>query len=191
MILFFLQALVFPQNNISWLFTGAVGILFFEFLSLHVGVALSVVFFIGGGKQINSALKVLAFLLVGFYGLFAVAWGIIDQSFIVPIYFVLSSTIKIFENKEGGKALVQAVFRFFLMFFSVFFALLIGALFVYLFPFSQEVLDANPGTMSGVLVEEPQQGLAWGIIYFSLLAFIDYLSLKKGKPYILHLLRIK
>lgn len=172
-IAYFVQALLFPEANASWIYSSAIIIFVVEFLSIH-----STAMMMGGVISKNK--KKNATYLFFFYLFFTIVLTVVFKNYILPFFFILSTFIKLFtvEYLEVKKVyLFIAVFSFLIPLILV----LISAPFLEnLFPFPQEVLLAKPKEATGLFVDVPQTILAWGVIYFSAQFLINLFLLIKN-----------
>jgi len=188
---FFLQALLYPMQNVDWIYNGALAIFFIEFLSIHSsgmigGLAQEKQRAIKEGNSINIKIRDNAIFFLIFYGIFTVAISAIFKVWFLPLYFIASTYIKISEVTRldlPTKQLTNAKFVFIILLFlgTTFLTVYTMSLWTWLFPFPEAVLAARPPNASGIFVETPQTLLVWGVLYFSIHLLINIYILIKPK----------
>lgn len=188
---FFLQALLNPVANVSWIYSGALAIFFIEFLSIHSSGMLSGYHqekkrAFEHGRPIKEVLKDNPHFLIIFYGIFTVAISLFLKVWFLPLYFLASTYIKIHAvsrkdippEQENKNMLILSVLIFL---GTTFFVAYTIPVWTNIFPFPDSVLAAKPSNASGVFVDTPQTLLVWGVLYFSIHFLINIYILIKPK----------
>lgn len=164
----FVSALIFPYKNIEFLSSIGPAIFVIEFLSVHAsGMA-------QGNFDSKTRLK-----LIFFYLAFLVPIFSISKSWNLVTVFVISIVSKILfrATSNSDKFTVYSVFAIFGTFFILFFSFIWNMLFKLPSALQNELASRG----KGLVYESPQTFMVWGIVYFSLLTFIEiYLKSKEG-----------
>lgn len=173
-IAFFVQTLINPDKNLSWVYNNAILIFAIEFLSLHSSG-------IGNFFRTEANYKKPSLILFFIYLIFAVVLAVLFDNFILPIFFILSTINKFFIT--GFLKIDKKYFGInILLFILPLIIVLIASPYLQtIFPFPQSILDAKPIGATGLFIEVPQTSLVWGIIYFSSILIMNMYLLIKNK----------
>lgn len=169
---FFVQALLYPESNVNWIYSSAIIIFVVEFLSIHSSAMMM-------GDVLSKNKKKNATYLFLFYLFFTVVMTVAFKNYILPFLFILSTYIKFFMVRHIQTSKTYLLVAILTLIVSLI-IVSVGASFLQnLFPFPQEVLMAKPADATGVFVEVPQTVLAWGVMYFSIQFLINlFLEIK-------------
>lgn len=172
MIGFFVQALLYPEFNINWIYSSAVIIFVIEFLSIHSSGMMM-------GEVLSKDKKKNATYLFFFYLFFTIGLTVVFKNYILPFFFILSTYIKFFIGRHFAANKIYLIINIFTLVIPLI-IVSVGAPFLKnLFPFPQEVLMAKPANATGVFVDVPQTVLVWGVLYFSIQFVINlFLEIK-------------
>lgn len=160
----FLRALLYPEVYTEWIYKNAILIFIFEFLSIHSS-CISTAFTPENKKNGITSI----FLTILIYLYFAVFAGFMFGNWFLPLYFIISTCIKIYGATKFSlqKSIIPpiTVIFFIVSAFSIIFA---EPLIKTLFPLPARVLQSRPAGASGLFIETPQTTIVWGIVYFSI-----------------------
>lgn len=171
-ITFFVQALLFPEFNVNWIYSSAMIIFVVEFLSIHSSAMMM-------GEVLSENKKKNATYLFFFYLFFTIVLTVVFKNYILPFFFILSTYIKFFMGRHFVANKTYLIINVFALIIPLIIVLIGSSLLQNLFPFPQEVLMAKPENATGVFVDVPQTVLAWGVIYFSIQLLINlFLEIK-------------
>ncbi len=169
MIFVFARALLFPEVSAEWIFRGAFLIFIFEFLAVFTTAGV-LKMKAASGVSVTS-IKNTTLSLVVPCG-FAVLFGYITGNLFAAGYFIVSTVVKLFDQKRNGKeadfvvAIVGILATLTIVVFTVPF-------WAALFPFSEQILSQKIEGTSGVFVDTPQTLLVWGVLYFSFMIWYE------------------
>ncbi|MBI2668721.1 hypothetical protein HYX14_02675 [Candidatus Woesearchaeota archaeon] len=181
----FTQALLFPEDNVKFIFNSGMLIFLVEFLSLHSsGMIFSPEARTVQSRKLFLLWKIftvpIKFILVGVYLLFMLVFGFAFQNWAVPVVFMISLGAKYFGKKTHTHH-TSAGISVLLLIGTVFIVTLLAPLWSVLFPFPESVLQQKMSGSSGIWVDIPQTMLVWGILYYGLLGIIEVISFRRQK----------
>lgn len=159
-IIFFGQALIYPELNTTWIYNTAILIFAIEFLSIHSSV-------MSLGVSTSERKKDIFFLL-SFYLFFTIGLSVIFKNWVLPLYFFISTFIKFNEAKYSPSNKVFFIRSFAIFLFLMFFIVFTASFWKAVFPFPAEVLAARPPDWEGLFLDVPQATLVWGVLYFTI-----------------------
>ena len=156
----------------------------FEFIMVHSGVLMSVM-----------PKKISLYVLIPFYGLFALAFNAVAEDHtVLIIYFLIvfnrmrfafSDVPKVMKERAILQSVLAALTYFFLIFPFIF-----GADYVPKWGMTEAAMETirypEDSNAAGTLVEMPHVAFAFGFTYYCILAIIEAFSLrpKFGTPFI-------
>lgn len=157
----FIQALLFPERAVDFLYHGAIAVFIAEFLSIHSAFMLA-------DKQIKFTNKL---TLVGVYSFFMTIFSAAIGTFIPAIVFICSLVAKLLVSrvKEQKRMPVTEVLVFM---GTVFLVIPIGNF----IGTPTDVATARPQDAGGLFGDNPLLIAIWGVLYFGLLIFLEVRS---------------
>ncbi len=162
----FLLALMFPSENVKFIFDTAVVLFLVEFLTIVFS------FYFTKPTKTRKERRQL-FLILILASICIVFIGIASQTLIPPIFFVISLFSKFSQNKASENPHIL-VFYIVLVLLTVSAAALTESFWVSTFPIDQEIVLENvPITTSSKRMLPPQVLLAWGVLYYTTLLVIN------------------
>lgn len=174
----FIQTLLHPVKNLNLLYTTGIVTLIFEFLNIHSSTILNL-YREKTGKEIGPFPKL---FLLFIYSIFIIFLSIFSGNIYISIIFFVSLISKVLANKVPTGL---NFYQFKLYMATLIIAILGTSLWEYLFSFPQEIYNARPDNITGILVDSPQTLVIWGIFYYFLLGITEIISLireiKKNK----------
>jgi hypothetical protein len=165
---YFLKALLYPTENIEFIYSIGIAIFLIEFINIH---ATSIIFgrekegFLEGVYTRRLTLKgsMLVFYSV-FYGLILA----ISKNYYLAASGFVSLIAKISSKKAlpGGEKKTATLFTALIA--TTFLVILLSSFLKTAFPFPAFVYESKPPNTSGLFVDMPQTILVWGVLYYSI-----------------------
>lgn len=171
----FIQAIIWPTQNINFIYKTSVAIMIVEFLTLHSSLMLFG--YKNGGIKTKGGKNIGILPIFAAYMLMLYTTSVSLKSYIIFATAAFSFAIKFFIDRQSPDPLRQIKSTVAYM-SSIFTVILFSFLLPFLIPLPQEVFLAKPLNTSGLFVDTPQTILVWGILYPIYLVLIENIKLK-------------
>jgi hypothetical protein len=191
MAIYFMFAFFFPEQSGYWLVTNGFPIILIEFLSFFITIFL---FDYWGGEQ-EVTIKKKCYSLLGLCGILVMAGvAIIVFNPLLFLYLLVSVGIKFFMFKSKGtrlKARIIQVYSALILILTVMIAIVLSNVMLFFtdqIVAYQEFFKTLPGTMSGLIVDNPGFIALWGCFYFVFLSLYEIVvKMRESKKKNIHL----
>jgi|GEM_PF-1696501 len=174
----FIDALLRPLSNISFIYGFGMFMFVAEFLSIH------------STGMMPSINKFGRFGLMAGYILFALVFSLFLKTPYPALMLILSIAAKSFRRKPLPSDLSQGdikdyIFGISLITFvlSTVFVSIFSSIIAVLVKMPPELISYKPSNTSGIFVDAPQTLLIWGVLYYSILIIVNvWFIIRPPKP---------
>lgn len=162
------RALLSPEAHVDFIFRTGMLVFLIEFLSVHSGFLFIGLTGEGGAKSLGIKISLLAV-----YAIFAFGFGILSKNIYVPVIFLLGLTAKFFAQKATHDPILPILSIPLLILSVIVVVFALPERLETLFPFPEAVMAQKPAGSGGEFVDRPQTLLAWGALYYPVVAIIS------------------
>jgi len=183
LIFLYVQALICPQGQASFIFRAGMAIYIVEFLSIH-----SSGFLLEDNKvkqkQQQKKKKFNRLFLFVFYTIFIFGFMLKLNCWFIGLYFLLSLCAKLFMSRsvEDDINKPQIAFSCINLVGCTFIVVMLASSLKRAFPIPESIISQGIKGTSGLFVEIPQTLLVWGILYFFFTAVFNITMFFKHTP---------
>lgn len=170
----FVRALLSPLEHVAFIHQAFLLILI-ETLSIHASIAFNE---LRAGRSLGHDAPSSPFGVVTLFAAIAILLGYAFGNYALPLFFVVGLGAKAFANRAAPpESKFVANLPFFVLFFSILSMIPLMPVFQSHFPFPAEFftrkIEGVLGELTNTLQYDFHGPLAWGIVYFSLLAILE------------------
>lgn len=163
------RALLSPEDQVDFIFRTGVLVFLIEFLSVHSGFLL--IGLTGDAKSLAIKIPLLAV-----YAIFVFGFGAVSKNMYLPLIFFLGLIAKFFAQKATHNPILPILSVPLLILSVIVVVFALPERLEALFPFPEAVMAQKPAGSSGDFVDRPQTLLAWGVLYYTVIAIMSVIA---------------